>query len=63
VCNTFVAQGSCRYGASCRFTHGTSDSRELRADGAAGETQTPGQARPTTSTSSKEPCRFFAKGN
>ncbi|CAB1120347.1 unnamed protein product [Ectocarpus sp. CCAP 1310/34] len=59
---TFYEKGSCRYGASCRFTHGTSDSRELRADGAAGETQTPGQAKPTASTSSKEPCRFFAKG-
>ncbi|CBJ48737.1 conserved unknown protein [Ectocarpus siliculosus] len=59
---TFYEKGSCRYGASCRFTHGTSDSRELRADGAAGETQTPRQARPTASTSSKEPCRFFAKG-
>ncbi|CAM9970707.1 unnamed protein product, partial [Ectocarpus sp. 12 AP-2014] len=59
---TFYEKGSCRYGAGCRFTHGTSDSRELRADGAAGETQTPGQARATASTSSKEPCRFFAKG-
>ncbi|CAM9191970.1 unnamed protein product [Ectocarpus sp. 13 AM-2016] len=59
---TFYEQGSCRYGAGCRFTHGSSDSRELRADGAAGETQTPGQVRPTALTSSKEPCRFFAKG-
>eukprot|EP00904_Undaria_pinnatifida_P000852 jgi/Undpi1/10768/HiC_scaffold_29.g13216.m1 len=54
----FYQKGWCISGSSCRFTHGTSDKREIageRAEGRAG-------ARAGAAASTGERCKFFAIG-